>query len=980
MPPLALALLASLAVIGTRADSSSALNITSSNNTDCSCGYYDDTTQLLWTESIVVYFNETTEVPSDSFTVQSYTNDYEKDWNARYRQSASADNLDFSNVTSASNKSLELWVSPPTKHHVVEGAGIKTVRQDIQYGTFTTLMKSPHLFAGGSSLSMFIQYNESESIQVNMQNAKSPATAWVSTLMQNEFPEYYLGANYSTLEEPGNINGTTDPWDFVEVRVDWSPKQINYTVGGVLVRTKSGKGLPSVPAPITLKHWSIGDEYSMMGPPSERSVANIGWARYFFNTTEMTEANKTAMAERCQVADACLISDMTLRGASPYSEKSTTKWKQAKSGYARRIAGIVIACLCLFVSSLLLANALLARLPALGGTKTKGHGHNATASPSDASRTESVSGSDNMEKDMEKSSVYSNDYPIQNPPRFMNSEEATLASAPMTPYNGTRPSSRNGKDDISIEKMPISPGTSIRSAFNPLDARRFNKSEATLIGSSVAGSSMHNLLSMKSTDYLGKDPLVGVTEVSHAEEEFVDSKLKAATVPDAPSAFKPTLQPRQRVDYLAGLVAVCSLVVTVDHYCSTFVPAITIQGSSVHYPIEIWINKVLSPYVLNQVWVCVFFTTSTRFLTTKFLRDGKLIGIAEKVVGRTFRVMIPITAVVLLEYFLIECGALYYLERLPSITWSTWPYTVGFSDFSNFVSEVLGLVYLIPNNVPQITFNYCTGVLWTIPVQIQGSWVVLLGVIIVKEIKTPWKRFGYYAFNVIQNWYALNWGYYFWLGLMLADMDVTYKWKKYVQARPALFHPLCISLFLAVALALSQDVISEEAGYSFSTHERGIHPDPLWGVPIAQTPRAGYPNYYEPRVNGMLFAVGLQALIELSPFVQKIFSAKVLVFIFPHIFTIYLFHGLIFWSLGSFIAVKLSAIGVVYWANLIVIAIACYGMLFISLSIVTPVVETLGKHMTANIWKFAYEIPAPRRPSLYPFPGGLITQREGSGL
>jgi len=255
-----------------------------------------------------------------------------------------------------------------------------------------------------------------------------------------------------------------------------------------------------------------------------------------------------------------------------------------------------------------------------------------------------------------------------------------------------------------------------------------------------------------------------------------------------------------------------------------------------------------------------------------------------------------------------------------------------------------------------------------------------LGVIIIGEIKRPWKRFGYYTFNVIMSWYAQNWGYYFWIGLMLADLDITFKWRKYVTARPILFHTLCVTLFLAVMFALSQDVFSGELNYSFSTVERGLHPDLLTGRPLAQTDRAGYPDYYLPRVNGILFAVGLQALIELSPFVQKIFGSKVLIFLFPHIFTIYLFHGLIFWSLGSFIAIKLNTLGVVYWANLIIIAICCYGMMFISLSIVTPVVETLGKHMTANIWKFAYEIPAPRRRTLYPFPGALIKERAGNGL
>src|SRR5277367_2441060 len=49
------------------------------------------------------------------------------------------------------------------------------------------------------------------------------------------------------------------------------------------------------------------------------------------------------------------------------------------------------------------------------------------------------------------------------------------------------------------------------------------------------------------------------------------------------------------------------------------------------------------------------------------------------------------------------------------------------------------------------------GVLWAIPVQLQGSWVTLLAVIVIQEIKKPWKRAGFYSFCVLMHWYLLSW-------------------------------------------------------------------------------------------------------------------------------------------------------------------------------------------------------------------------------
>lgn len=151
---------------------------------------------------------------------------------------------------------------------------------------------------------------------------------------------------------------------------------------------------------------------------------------------------------------------------------------------------------------------------------------------------------------------------------------------------------------------------------------------------------------------------------------------------------KNLLEPKKRVDYLAGLVAVSSLLVTAIHFCLTFVVGTVNAGAFTHYYSETIARKFLNSYFLNLLWIGPFLMTSTRFLVASYLRTGELLPVAEKTVGRAPRLMIPVVAMVLLEYFLINAGATKWLEYLPSITWSTWPFTSGFTNFGNFISEV----------------------------------------------------------------------------------------------------------------------------------------------------------------------------------------------------------------------------------------------------------------------------------------------------
>lgn len=954
---------------------------------NCSCGFYDRGTQSLFTDSIIVYFNETESVPSE-FVAEQYTNKYEKDWNAVYRQSADPTNLQFV------NESLQFIVQPPTDDHIVQGAGLRTTRRDIQYGSFRTLIKSPRRSARGSAMSLMWKFNDTETTELSVMNMNDASEAWVGTFVSGEFTTRDLGINYTQLvEQPtadrnyttleGTLgNGSVNPWEFTEYRIDWTQDYINFYIGGNLSRQilhKDNKAMPTVPAPVYLKHWATGNRFSMKGPPGQPSVAEVGWTRMFFNSSSMNEMVHEDFVARCSIADACAIDDSTLRGSTAFAEESTRKWQQDPQESIKRLPALWISVACLAISTTLLIHTFIRRM-----TQPKSSAHGAsgltTQPPTAAQDEKSVS--------------------------LNVSETNTNDSMKKSPASSRPPSSKYGPDDMTIEPIEPSAGTSINWSPTPHGPSRANSTRFDSNATTPYVLSPHNstyelggqgLPTLSETNFasrsrdgfspalvkghkgylnnIGSEQTIAVPYGSQQTTDKIQMETVTESALPAPRMRAQPPPQRQRIDYLAGLVALCAIVVTIMHFGLTFVPAIVIPGAPQHAISEFWAQKIVAPFILNQMWLGVFFTTSTRFLTASYLKKGCVEDVAKAAVRRTPRLMIPVATIALFEYFLIDVGATTYLRYIPSLTWSTWPYVTRYENFGQYISEVLELIFLVPNAVPQITFNYCTGVLWTIAVQLQGTWLVLLGAIVVREMKTTWKRIAFYLFCMINHWYARSWGTYLWLGLLLTDLDVTYKYKKWLYARAMRYYPLITIAWLCVAAGFAVNLLPNWMEFNFATAEHDIHPDEATGEALLHTDNAGYPPYYTPRLNGLLFAGGMQAIVELSTAIQWLLSTPPLLILFPHIFTIYLLHGLVFWSWGSWLMVFLAERGFTYGINVAVVGVTSYAILFLCCPIITPIIEALGKDITAMIWMTAQEKSPPRRRTLFPFPDNLLNGR-----
>lgn len=1005
-----------------------AANVSASSATqNCSCGYYDATTKILWTEAIIVYFNETTATPIPSFTTESYSHSFEKGWNTQFRNGADLSNVEISNSTSALNSSgsLELRVSPYRSDHLVEGSSVRTSRRDIHYGSFSSLLRSPGKLAGGggSVLSFAVEYNSTQSISTNLQNKDLPSTASISTLVNDESLDTSM-VKYSNMTDGRFENGTLSPWDFTEHRLEWTKDGAKFFIGDSLARSVSRRkkeSLLSVPSALYLRHWSNGLATGSQGPPSQATVANVGWVRFFFNSSLTTDSDHASFDSRCQKTIACAANDMTLRGASVFSENSTKKRKQAPQDQPKRQAAIWLAVASISLTAFVLLNPIWKRVRERFGSAREGEktpqaqedtttgSSSRTASPSalapklgpytqggesspdaitligsrrssKSTTTTNPSRSSLASPRSESSSIFrrTSEFLVDQPPNKgssqdegQNAVEQKLVGERMSPEAALPASALNGRTPL-VNPVPTDSKTE-----NPEEEKE--KVSPTKERSKKSGSQgSWNMIEWGQTANSARPEVLAGSEKA---AEMAASQLPGRK-PNADTNHTGTLSPdlphdRERIDHLAGLVVLACLIVTAISFNLTFVYGDIKPDTFTHYRSEAVARKTISSFFLNPIWIGPFLLTSARFLVAGYLRTGDLLAVAEKAAKQPFRLMLPVTAMVMLEYFFVDCDATKWLEYLPSVTWSTWPFIKGYSNFGSFVSEILELIYLIPNAAPVITVNYCTNVLWTIPVQLQGSWTTLLAVIVIQEIKTPWKRFGFYAFCLVNHWYALSWGCYFYMGIMLADLDITYKWRPYLHARPRIYYPL---LLLCVCLAVAgptMDLLTQRTGIDYAAYEYGIHPNSSSGLAIAEAGRAAAtPQYFIPRLNGLVFAAGLQAAVDMSPLIQEFLSLKPFMLIFPHIFTIYLLHGFIFWTLGSWLCVTLATHGLPYWSNVLIVALACYTVLALSAPLVTPVLDALGKCFTMDLWRQARDEPAPRRPSLYPFPPDLFFRYE----
>lgn len=561
---------------------------------ECSCGFEDERTASVYTDSLVVYFNETDIIDPAIFQNLDFAHKKEQGWNSVYKIGAQPDNAQIVNTTinGVSQQALEMVLDTPEKNHLVNGALLQSVRRDMQYGLFEAAMKPATQWSGGTVLTYGLYYNRSSSAEFDFMNANDPANAQVANLVNGEWPDPKKVTNFTTIESAG-IN----PWNsFTDVRFSWNESAVVFHVADNMTRliTKKDRSLPTAGQALQLQTWSTGDKTFGKGPPMQNATqSHVLWVRTFFNSSAMTHAQHTAFNERCASDSRCATSDVTLRGYTPFGTESEQRWKgPPKNKPIRKLAGVVAAC-CSSFGIFALSNVFLRRTPWKKLWPRSKRITEISDKSADLNDKRNSSSFESVSEGGSSTSGTRTPLPRYGTQNYKASESGRGTPAPS--YHTAAPSLRDMASVDSLAQGPDSEGA-VASRTNHEDAKQRalrRISEASHIGKTDLDDSKTpevNESSAEETDAIQPvqvlptivdentphDPMdmapgqyeKNVTIVKPVEVKPVEQEKNTAQVTAQP--VQVVVQLAKRIDYLAGFTAVACIGVTLRHFGQTF--------------------------------------------------------------------------------------------------------------------------------------------------------------------------------------------------------------------------------------------------------------------------------------------------------------------------------------------------------------------------------------------------------------------------
>ncbi|KAE8225451.1 hypothetical protein CF319_g1806 [Tilletia indica] len=446
-------------------------------------------------------------------------------------------------------------------------------------------------------------------------------------------------------------------------------------------------------------------------------------------------------------------------------------------------------------------------------------------------------------------------------------------------------------------------------------------------------------------------------------------------------AGKATASGAARVEYLDGLRGFACFLVSFHHFMLIFYYHSTTPAGQAHYlNFENYFHFILGPILINGgLNVGIFFVLSARVIANRYLVRGNLQDLAEASYRRVPRLAVPISAAIIINYFLIQAQAFAWVRKLASRTWSTWSYYHDYDNVGFFFNSWMSLWFVIPPDVPLLISTYATGILWTVPIIVQTSWTVFTCALIAREFKNNYKRFAFYSFCLTLAWWNNRFDYFFIAGLMIADADNKLKYRAAAAKGIPIVPPFlrgCLPkgiasarvhgqvfgwiVFLTGAITSWLYFVGEEFhdengdslyGAMFNQLEWGVHPNYATAQPWSAT--GGKPTYVDPRLHDFFFVIGFFLLCDLCQSFRTFFQLRAWNFLGRNAFSLYLCHGVAFWSWGAWSCLQLLKAGVPYWATITIVFITSYIILFAMCECFTRTFDVWGIGISKAIWRAA---------------------------
>ncbi|KAL8929487.1 MAG: hypothetical protein Q9208_001156 [Pyrenodesmia sp. 3 TL-2023] len=194
---------------------------------------------------------------------------------------------------------LQMVVRGPTqKGSAVSTAEMKTVREDMHYGSYRVALKYSR--QPGTCGAMFWYKNDTHEIDIELlshQETGTSSTSPVNFVLHADGPQGFATPRLPFHPSDG----------FHEYRFDWSPKKVSFYADGQFIQDLT-QGVPVDPGFIMLNHWSNGNAWTK-GPPTKDVTMTVAYVKAYFNKGPGADQSRgqcddtTAKDAVCEVPD-----------------------------------------------------------------------------------------------------------------------------------------------------------------------------------------------------------------------------------------------------------------------------------------------------------------------------------------------------------------------------------------------------------------------------------------------------------------------------------------------------------------------------------------------------------------------------------------------------------------------------------------------------------------------------------------------------